>query len=1048
MADPLSVTASIVAVLQLTAVVIKYIQELRTSSKDAGKLLLELSSLRGIVGGLEDLANSDEAWIETSKTLVARPNGPISRLEYDLESLRAKLEPAVGIKKIQKSITWPFKQDELRSILDRIERLKSLFLLALELDHISLAREINNNVADVRDRLDHLQLQQNDALRHEILKWLSSVDPSENHNDACNKHEPSTGGWLIESEILQSWLRKEDEVLWLHGIPGSGKSILCCTIIEHVKSICEQTPGLGYAYFYFDFKESAKQNVENLYRSLLAQLSAQLNSIPPEVQDLYEAAKTQSYAPKLEKIMRTLLAVLKQFDRAYILIDALDECSERVLLLQHIQNLVKVKARNWNLLLTSRREQDIETELESTVTSNVGIQSGDTAQDVRTLIRSRLKQDPRLRRRPSVVKAKIERSLEEGACGMFAWVTCQLDLMSHCLSPSALERALSTLPRTLDETYERILLRIPEEHHQAAFLALQFLAFSTRPVGVDCLAEVVAVQPGCSSWDKVDRLFDPRDILTICASLVTIQENHSVQLAHYSVKEYLLSPRILGGPAQKFYLDFATAHKEIALLCIDYIHLIFSTDGFAKKNPWDLHLEVEEYPLVGYAIFEWFQHASAAENNSQSQSDALGARLLQSMEDPTFIGWRRAFLAYESRRGQAAPYWSSAKGDPHWQYGTPLCWAAFLGLPKTVEMFLNQGAHVNEAGPKHYVSPLQAAAYQGFPNIVKILLDHGADINRKESSHGTSLQAAMESRDPATVALLLDSGADVNICHGYSHSPLQAALTQAMPEFVPRLISLGANVNAQGGQFGTALQAAARYGHEAAVDLLLQNGAIVNTSCGYYGNPLQAACKGGHTSIVRKLLDLGADANATGAKHRNAFRAALCMYELLTTKKEILTMLVQAGVRMPLDSLLIALNNEEKIDIIELIVKHDQTIGSRECDTEVSKALSKSHWKIVELLMECTIWNPDLHVKELIKFEARCGNVSEKFRQKLREYIPDVVPVNEGNLSGTDGAVKKQTMDNEACDEADTIYVMKMLEDPATPTRPWINIHTDYCRKA
>ena len=419
MADPLSVTASIVAVLQLTAVVTKYIQELRGASKDAGKLLLELSSLRGIISGLEDLANSDEAWIETSKALVARPNGPISRLEYDLKALRSKLEPAVGIKKIQKSLTWPFKQEEIRSILDRIERLKGLFMLALEMDHIGLAKEINSNVSDVRDRLESMQHQQNDALRYEILRWLSPVDPSENHNDACAKHEPDTGGWLIESDNFGSWLNQDDEVLWLYGIPGSGKSILCSTIIEHVKDICEQTSSTGYAYYYFDFKEAAKQNVENLHRSLLAQFTAQRPTIPPEVQDLYDTAKTQSYGPKLEKITHTLFSVLKHFDRVYIMIDALDECSERSLLLQHIQDLISVKAKNWNILLTSRREQEIETELDDLVTCRVGIQTEDTWQDVRALIRSRLRQDPRLRKRPLAVKQKIEVALEEGACGMY-----------------------------------------------------------------------------------------------------------------------------------------------------------------------------------------------------------------------------------------------------------------------------------------------------------------------------------------------------------------------------------------------------------------------------------------------------------------------------------------------------------------------------------------------------------------------------------------------------------------------------------------------------
>ena len=213
MADPLSVTASIVAVLQLAAVVTKYIQKLRGASKDAGRLLLELSSLRGIISGLEDLADGDEAWLETSEALLARPNGPISRLEYDLEALRSKLEPAVGIKKIQKSLTWPFKQEEIRSILERIERLKGLFMLALEMDHISLAREISGKVSDVKETLESIQNQQNDTLRLEILKWLSPVDPSENHNDACAKHEPNTGGWLTESEHFQSWINQDDEVL-------------------------------------------------------------------------------------------------------------------------------------------------------------------------------------------------------------------------------------------------------------------------------------------------------------------------------------------------------------------------------------------------------------------------------------------------------------------------------------------------------------------------------------------------------------------------------------------------------------------------------------------------------------------------------------------------------------------------------------------------------------------------------------------------------------------------------------------------------------------
>ena len=558
-------------------------------------------------------------------------------------------------------------------------------------------------------------------------------------------------------------------------------------------------------------------------------------------------------------------------------------------------------------------------------------------------------------------------------------------MLGSCLSPSALDKALKSLPRTLDETYERILLSIPEEHHGQAFSALQFLAFATQPTNVEGVAEVVAVRPGCTSWDEIDRLFDPHDILTICSSLVATQENHSVQLAHYSVKEYLLSPRILGSPAKAFYLDYSKAHKELATLCVDYIRLAYSDYSLDKEDSWSSHSPEYEHQLVFYAAFEWFQHARLAENDCESDSGALGARLLGSTEDPVFLGWRRSFLSFVSVRGRKAPYWSSARGDPNQQYGTPLCWAAFLGLSQTLKLFLDQGADVNEPGRKYYCTPLQAAAYQGFPGIVKTLLDYGADINKKEGAHGTALQAAFESRDPATVALLLNSGADVNAQCGYYHSPLQAALTQAMPEFVPRLISLGADVNAQGGQFGTALQAAARYGHEIAVELLIQNGADINANCGYYGNPLQAAAKGGHSMIVRRLLGLGADPNAKGGEHRNAFRAALCMYELLTTKEEVLTMLVCAGAHVPADSLFIAIHNDLDANIVELIINHDPTIKTRNCDTEMNHALRKwATWRVVELLMDRTVWNPEAHVDALAYY---LGNrMPEEFGQRVRDY--------------------------------------------------------------
>ena len=142
---------------------------------------------------------------------------------------------------------------------------------------------------------------------------------------------------------------------------------------------------------------------------------------------------------------------------------------------------------------------------------------------------------------------------------------CQLDALRECLKIDTLRKALKSLPKTLDDTYTRILLSINEEYTQDALNVLQWLAFSARPVRIEEVAEVVAVDLECAlQFDSERRLLELRDLLVICSSLVTIssatleysngslEETEELRLAHFSVKEYLISERIRAGSASKF----------------------------------------------------------------------------------------------------------------------------------------------------------------------------------------------------------------------------------------------------------------------------------------------------------------------------------------------------------------------------------------------------------------------------------------------------------------------------------------------------------------
>jgi hypothetical protein len=71
-------------------------------------------------------------------------------------------------------------------------------------------------------------------------------------------------------------------------------------------------------------------------------------------------------------------------------------------------------------------------------------------------------------------------------------VFCQLESLRHCLPPSV-RRTLDELPESLDETYERVLREIKRPNRDHARRLLQCLVVAIRPLEVEELAEVLAV---------------------------------------------------------------------------------------------------------------------------------------------------------------------------------------------------------------------------------------------------------------------------------------------------------------------------------------------------------------------------------------------------------------------------------------------------------------------------------------------------------------------------------------------------------------------------
>jgi hypothetical protein len=134
MADPLSISASIIAILQLSAVVVTHIKSMKDASAEREKLLDEIgatSDLLAIINNPVRQAQHGDSWESLRK-----PGGPLEQLEAVLKKLDAKLAPAAGWSKVKKTVTWPFRKGEIEGFVGSIERQKTLLGLALQNDHM------------------------------------------------------------------------------------------------------------------------------------------------------------------------------------------------------------------------------------------------------------------------------------------------------------------------------------------------------------------------------------------------------------------------------------------------------------------------------------------------------------------------------------------------------------------------------------------------------------------------------------------------------------------------------------------------------------------------------------------------------------------------------------------------------------------------------------------------------------------------------------------------------------------------------------------------
>ena len=186
--------------------------------------------------------------------------------------------------------------------------------------------------------------------------------------------------------------------------------------IDETRSYC-QSNDYRFAYFYCDFKDSSYQNPVNVIGSLIGQLAKQQIAFPECVQRLYDDHSQGRVRPSIEELFDLIQDVLKgELRHTYLVLDALDECTDRTELLMGLVKLNSYSDLNVNILVTSREERDIKQEFNG-LPSHC-LKEADIAGDVELYVTAEMEKEKRLKNMTPVVKLRIKSTLVEGAKGM------------------------------------------------------------------------------------------------------------------------------------------------------------------------------------------------------------------------------------------------------------------------------------------------------------------------------------------------------------------------------------------------------------------------------------------------------------------------------------------------------------------------------------------------------------------------------------------------------------------------------------------------------
>ncbi|OJD31266.1 ankyrin repeat protein [Diplodia corticola] len=729
----------------------------------------------------------------------------------------------------------------------------------VEADHREICKFLtssNQNYALVLDAiLDLVEVATGQQSEHHLnkfevrfLRFLAAGDWELVLKTIKDRWRSSSCNWITRNAAFDTWTKDlQSKCLWIHGPPGSGKSVMAKHLVQYLKVVLDDQPRdsgsvQNVTFFFCDNKIPALRTSRHLLRSILAQIFQEranhhlFQHFDSELlgkigEDEVLATSDEAACPRLLEVLLTLITKARGF-KFWIVIDAVDElepiayntafsCLERLLQADSVGRM--------KILITARSK--IQSEFQQQIQPDyISIMGEDTMRDVDDFVTAQVGQLCAAISAHFPVSQQLRKQLEDEVLdisgGNFLHAHLALANFSRRGLPQVRDEfsrrvsKMRNLTADLGSLYVEVFRRIPAHFIPVAKSTFNCVLAAQQPFSLKDLHFFVTLNERHSHFEQVMDEMNTRyaeQLSEFCGSILTLDLGNRVTFIHQSVKDVLIADDPSIGIPAYFSTSLANAHAELAEKCL----LLLSWAQFGRQShrlqlerslariefpfnlPWRERVKAFvskghirwflDFGCPFYAIKHWMLHVDSAGPQARRTRDLLGSFIIAPGAQYFRLVGSVLFSDSEARLLLPSRHWQLLETFEE----PPLHFAMQFGdFPDIILRLIQAGEDVNEVN-KHGWTPLHwAIALSRTQSFRTLLASSKTDPNRGNPKADKPIQAAILAKRPSfALELLQDSRTDLNTQGTSGYTTLHAAFIEKQEEVVKCLLQEHRNLD-------------------------------------------------------------------------------------------------------------------------------------------------------------------------------------------------------------------------------------------------------------